>query len=113
MDLNSVLAAVGKMFPNANLNVAVQKAQELITQTPNSLDGARITAQNLGITIQDINELYSKYGNTVRGRAICSMLGTTPEALRDDADMIVGGMVTPSKMSNASQNGQMKFPRLK
>ena len=113
MDVNSVLAAVGKMFPSANLNGAVQKAQEMINQTPNSLDGARATAQKLGITSQAVNDLYNKYGKTMQGRAICGLLGTTPEALKADADMIVGGGQTPIKRpQNASQSGT-RFPRLK
>lgn len=113
MDVNSVLAAVGKMFPSANLNGAVQKAQEMINQTPNSLDGARSTAQKLGITSQAVNEIYNKYGKTMQGRAICSLLGTTPEALKADADMIVGGgQATVKRPQNTAQSGT-RFPRLK
>lgn len=113
MDLNSVLAAVGKMFPSANLNGAVQKAQEMISQTPNSLDGARATAQKLGITSQAVNEIYTKYGNTIQGRALCGLLGTTPEALKADADMIVGGGQKPFQPTRNAQTCATKFPRLK
>lgn len=113
MDLNGVLAAVGKMFPSANLTGAVEKAQEAIRGTANSLDGARATAQKFGITSQAVNEIYNKYGNTMQGRALCSLLGTTPEALKADADMIVGGGQAPIKRpQNAAKSGT-RFPRLK
>lgn len=113
MDLNSVLAAVGKMFPSANLTGAVEKAQEAIKGTANSLDGARATAQKFGITSQAVNEIYNRYGNTVQGRALCGLLGTTPEALKADADMIVGGgQASVKRPQNAAQSGA-RFPRLK
>lgn len=113
MDVNSVLAAVGKMFPSANLNGAVQKAQEAIQGTANSLDGAKATAQKLGLTPNVVNEIYNKYGNTMQGRAICGLLGTTPEALKADADMIVGGWQAPVKRPQNGAQRQSKFPRLK
>lgn len=113
MDINSVLAAVGRMFPSANLNGAVQKAQEAIQGTANSLDGARATAQKFGITPQAVNEIYQKYGNTMQGRAICGLLGTTPEALKADADMIVGGGKAAFMPPQNAKQGAAKFPRLK
>lgn len=113
MDVSSVLASLRKMFPNPKLNEAVQAAQEAISGTPNSLDGARATAQKFGITSQAVNEIYSKYGNTMQGRLVCSILGTTPEALKADADMIVGGGQSTFKPpQNAKQSGS-RFPRLK
>lgn len=113
MNLDSVLVAVGKMFPSANLSGAVQKAQEMINQTPNSLDGARATAQKLGITAQTINDIYSRYGNTMRGKAICGLLGTTPEALKADADMIVGSGQSAFKPAQKAKQSGTRFPRLK
>lgn len=113
MDLNSVLATVGKMFPSANLSGAVQKAQEAIKGTANSLDGARTTAQKMGITSQAVNEFYNRYGKTMQGRAICGLLGTTPEALKADADMIVGSGQTSVKRPQNAVQMQSKFPRLK
>lgn len=113
MDVNSVIAAVGRMFPSVNLNGAVQKAQEAINGTADSLDGVSATARNLGITPQAVNNIYRKYGNTMQGRAICGLLGTTPEALKDDAEKILGGgKKTLQPLQNAPQ-GTTKFPRLK
>ena len=113
MNLENVLATVGKMFPGANLNGAVQKAQEVIRGTTNSLDGARATAQKIGITPQAVNEIYQKYGNTLQGRAVCGLLGTTPEALKADADMIVGGGKSTFSPPENARQGTAKFPRLK
>ena len=81
--------------------------------TANSLDGARATAQKIGITPQAVNEIYRKYGSTIQGRALCGLLGTTPEALKADADMIVGGGETPVTPAPNGKRGMTKFPRLK
>lgn len=113
MNLDNVLAAARKMFPGLNLNEAVQTAQEAISGTPNSLSGARATAQKFGITSQAVNEIYSKYGNTMQGRIVCSILGTTPEALKADADMIVGGGQMPVKRPQSAAQSGTRFPRLK
>lgn len=113
MDLNNVLAAVGRMFPSANLNGAVQKAQEAISGTADSLDDVSATARKLGITPQIVHEIYQKYGNTMQGRAVCGLLGTTPEALKDDAEKMLGGGQMPLKPAQNAQNGIPKFPRLK
>ena len=69
MDLNSVLAAAAKIFPNANLNGAVQEAQEAINGTENSLDGVSAAARRLGITPQAVSDIYRRYGSTMQGRA--------------------------------------------
>lgn len=113
MDVNSVRAALGKMFPGLKLNEAFSAAEQMMQGTPNSLDGARATAQKIGITQQTVNDIYNRFGKTMQGRAICGLLGTTPEALKADADMIVGGGQTPVKRpQNAAQSGT-RFPRLK
>lgn len=113
MELNSVLAAVGKMFPSANLNGAVQKAREALAETTNSLDGARATAKKFGITPQAVNEIYQKYGGTMQGRAVCGLLGTTPEALKADADMILSAGSASARPAQKSKQSTSKFPRLK
>lgn len=113
MDLNSVLAVVEKMFPSANLNGAVEKAQAAISGTKNSLDSVSVTAKNLGITSQAVNEIYRKYGGTMQGRALCGVLGTTPEALKADAEKILGGGQTPFQGAKNVGQGKTKFPRLK
>ena len=113
MNLNSVLAAVGKMFPSINLSGAVQNAQEIVSQTPNSLDGVSAAAKNMGITQKGIDSIFDKYGNTMQAKAICSLLGTTPEALKADADMIVGGGQKPISPSPKVPQSGTRFPRLK
>lgn len=112
MDLNSVLAAVGKMFPSVNLNGAVQKAEQAISGTENSLNGVSNAARSMGLNSGVIQDIYNKYGNTTQARMLCQMMGTTPEALKADADRIVGGSgggFAPTQAKPA----QTKFPRLK
>lgn len=114
MNLDSVLAAVGRMFPSVNLNGAVQKAQEAINGTADSLDGVSATAQKLGLNPQMIEAIYRKYGNTMQGKAICGLLGTTPEALKADAEKILGNGKTSFVSSpQVSKQSKPKFPRLK
>ena len=114
MDAKKVLAALGRMFPSVNLNEAVQKADQAISGTENSLTGVSAAARSLGINAQAVQEIYNKYGNTMQGRMVCQLLGTTPEALKADADRIVGGTGggwTPSAPAN--KPASTKFPRLK
>jgi hypothetical protein len=61
------------------------------------------TAQRLGISPETVNDIYRRYGNTLQAKAVCRILGTTPEALKADADLIIG-----AKPATTS-----KFPRLK
>lgn len=91
----------------------MQKAQEIVSQTPNSLDGVSAAAKNMGITQQGIDSIFDKYGSTMQARAICSLLGTTPEALKEDADRIVGGGQGPLTPSQSPKQGGTRFPRLK
>jgi hypothetical protein len=95
------------MFPQANINGAVTKAQQAINGTSDTLEGVTATAKRLGIDGNMINNIYGRYGNTLQAKAICRALGTTPEALRADANRIVGdgGIV--------AKNATVKFPRLK
>lgn len=109
MDMNTILSAVSKMFPSANLNGAVQKAREIMQGTPDTLSGASSVARQMGIDRAFINDMFNRYGNTMQARTICSMFGTTPEALRKDAEKIVSGSVPPSSQPNNST----RFPRLK
>lgn len=91
----------------------MQTAQEEISGTPNSLDGVSATARRLGITSQAVNDIYRKYGNTMQGRAVCGLLGTTPEALKDDAEKILGGGERPPQTRPSAQKSTSRFPRLK
>lgn len=102
------------MFPSANLSAAVERAQQAINGTADSLDGVSAAARNLGLNAQAVNDIYQRYGGTMQARAICSLLGTTPEALKEDADRIVGGgspqMGPPTQSAPPAST---KFPRLK
>lgn len=113
MNLDNVLAAVGRMFPSANLNGAVQKAQEAISGTADSLDGVSATAQRLGLNRQAVENIYRQYGGTMQARALCSLLGTTPEALKADAEKMLGGSGTTFQPPQNARQGAAKFPRLK
>lgn len=113
MNLNNVLATVGKMFPSANLNEAVQKAEEALSGTANSLDSVSATARRLGLNRQSIEDIYSRFGSTMQGRAVCGLLGTTPEALKADAEKILGGGAMPPAAAHVPQAGTTRFPRLK
>ena len=102
------------MFPSVNLNEAVQKADRAISGTENSLNGVTAAARSLGLNPQIVQEIYTKYGNTMQGRMVCQLLGTTPEALKADADRIVGGAGGGwSPSAPATKTAQTKFPRLK
>ena len=57
MNLDNVLAAVGRMFPSANLKGAVEKAQVAINGTSNILDGVSATAQRLGLNQQMVEDI--------------------------------------------------------
>lgn len=90
----------------------MEKAQQAISGTADSLDGVSAAARGLGLNAQTVNSIYSKYGNTMQARMICRMLGTTPEALKADADKIVGGGSAPAARSGKSAPST-RFPRLK
>jgi hypothetical protein len=104
------------MFPGVNLNGAVEKAQKAIVGTADTLDSAGATARGLGINSATINSIYNQYGNTLQARAVCKMLGTTPEALKADADRLIGGQTGQRRTladSHGQSNTQTRFPRLK
>ena len=115
MDLNAVLAAVTKMFPQADISAAIQKAQGILAGTPDSIDGARKAAANAGLSRDAVESIYNRYGRSVKARTVCSLLGTTPEALRDDALSIVSSGVGEKPAGFAQKPGSTgkKFPRLK
>lgn len=81
-------------------------------ETPDTLSGASSVAQQMGIDRAFINDMFNRYGNTMQAKAICSMFGTTPEALKKDAEKIVGGFASPS-VPSAQANNSTRFPRLK
>nr|DAJ02078.1 MAG TPA: Thylakoid formation protein [Caudoviricetes sp.] len=50
----------------------------------------------------------------MQAKALCGLLGTTPEALRSDANKILGGAQNASQAPQKSKAGHStKFPRLK
>lgn len=114
MDLKQIIAAAARMFPSADLQGAATKAEQAISGTADTLEGVQSTARRLGIDPGIADSLYSRYGRTMQAKALCGLLGTTPEALRSDANKILGGA---QNASQAPQNGKTgrstKFPRLK
>lgn len=86
MDLKQIIAAASRMFPSADLQNAVQKAEQAISGTADTLEGVQSTARRLGIDPNIANSLYARYGKTMQAKALCGLLGTTPEALRSDAN---------------------------
>lgn len=119
MDMNAILQNLAKMFPSVNLGQAVNKAQEALNGVPDTLEGVTKAAANLGIDKNFIQKFYTKYGNTNQARIVCGMLGTTPEALKADAERIVGSensaQTQPRNTNGANTSGTVskKFPRLK
>jgi hypothetical protein len=83
-----------------------------MTGTADSLDGVGATAKRLGLDASTINNIYQQVGKTTQAKAVCSLLGTTPEALKADAERIVGGHDV-SGNSGVRQSSQTRFPRLK
>lgn len=100
------------MFPSANLGEAVQKANQAIQGTQDNLSDVSRVANSMGINKTMIDSVFQKYGNTMQAKALCSMLGTTPEALKKDAETIVGGG-SQNVPNNPVQNTSKRFPRLK
>ena len=119
MDMSAILQNLAKMFPSVNLGQAVNKAQEAMVGVPDTLDGVTMAAAKLGIDKNFVQKFYTKYGNTNQARMVCGMLGTTPEALKADAERIVGvgkGVQTQPENANSANNSgaiSRKFPRLK
>ena len=74
----------------------------------------RIAAEQLTIDPNIANSLYARYGKTMQAKALCGLLGTTPEALRSDANKILGGAQNGSQTPQKGKTGgSTKFPRLK
>ena len=117
MDLNQALAMIGRMFPSVDLSAAVKQAQKALQGAPNNLQGASQVASSMGINQAAIDAIYNKYGRSIQARTICGILGTTPEAIKADADNIIGGVqpgkadaFTAPKMGTGTAS--RKFPRL-
>ena len=103
MELNEILAVVSKMFPNTNVRDAVEKAQQMLPkQIPNDFKEAQKIAKQIGLDSSMAQSIYEKYGKSVQARTICSMLGATPEALKEDAEKLLG-----------AETENKRFPRLK
>lgn len=91
----------------------MQEAQEAINGTENSLDGVSAAAHRLGITPQAVSDIYRRYGSTMQGRAVCGLLGTTPEALKADVEKMLGGGRVSFQPPQNRGGSAAKFPRLK
>lgn len=92
----------------------MQKAEQAISGTADTLEGVQSTSRRLGIDPNIANSLYARYGKTMQAKALCGLLGTTPEALRSDANKILGGAQNGSQPPQKGKaGGSTKFPRLK
>lgn len=92
----------------------MDRAQSAIKGTPDTLEGVQQAAQRLGIDARVVDSLYSRYGRTAQARALCGLLGTSPEALKADADKIISGAQNRAQTpQNAKAGASAKFPRLK
>lgn len=112
MNINALVQAASKMFPNAKVSEALNQAQQMTSGAGNNLDSVAGAAQKIGLNANFIQQFYSKFADTPQAKMICGMLGTSPEALRDDAmRMVNGGNGIPSTGKPAT--GMKKFPRLK
>lgn len=107
MDMSQILMMVRNMFPNSNIDNVIQKAQGIIQGTPDNLQSVSAVAKSVGIDQNSINNIFQRYGNTTQARMLCSMLGTTPENLKRDAESIVGASGISRDVTST------KFPRLK
>ncbi len=88
----------------------MEKAQEAINGTADSLDGVSATARKLGLNRQMVEDIYRKYGSTMQGRAVCGLLGTTPEALKADAERMLGGGSAPFQPPPERPAGHKQIP---
>lgn len=114
MDMSKILSAVSRMFPSADLQKAAQEAEQAISGTADTLEGVQAAAHRLGLDAGVADAIYKRYGRTMQARAICGLLGTTPEALKADADKILTQSTTwHSSAKNSQQGSKTKFPRLK
>lgn len=115
LDVNAIMGAVSRMFPSANLSGVMQRAQNAIQGTPDTLEGAAQAAQRLGLNPQIVNDIFNKYGNTMQAQAICRMMGTTPAALKADADKLFQhtAPTTSPAAQPMTRQSTTKFPRLK
>ena len=77
------------------------------------VDGTDIYQTDYAGNRQMVEDIYRKYGSTMQGRAVCGLLGTTPEALKADAERMLGGSSAPFQPPQNARQGTSRFPRLK
>ncbi len=111
-----ILSQLMKMFPgNQNeIQEAVKRASQAVQGATD--DQAGDIARNFGITEQGINELYNRYGSNPMAKTLLSLVGTSPEQLKQQGLNIVksGGVNRPQSSNKSSSNSNKpKFPRLK
>lgn len=92
----------------------MSRAEKAISGTPDTLEGVQATAQRLGIDARVVDSIFNRYGRTMQAKMVCGLLGTTPEALKADADKILGGAQKRAQPpQNAKAGASARFPRLK
>lgn len=84
----------------------------MIGTIPNDVNSARDKVHQLGISPDFVRGFYNRYGHSSQAKMICNFLGTSPEAMRDDAMNLVGGS-SASTQNGAKSTQSTKFPRLK
>lgn len=103
MNIQEIIALTSKMFPGSDIAGALNKAKEMLPATlPDNLQDAQRIAKQIGLDSSMAKNIYEKYGKSVQARTLCSMLGTTPEALKADAEKLLG-----------AEEENRRFPRLK
>ncbi len=114
---DQIAESLKQKFPNVNIDGAIKEAQD-------TLQGADLSKpadllKSKGITNDAINGIYNKYGKTMKGKAILAMMGTSPEAVRDQALNLLDGKAPQvnsrgrqSKPANSGGN-RIRFPKLK
>ena len=110
---NSILNGVKNLFPGVNLDKAINQANQAL-QGKNESDAPAIL-QSVGVTENGINNLYNKYGNDMKARAVLALVGTSPDKLRQQALGLLSGNSTHAigDPHVAAPNPMRKYPRLK
>lgn len=84
----------------------------MIQGTGNDLESVKRKANEIGLNSGFVNSVYQKYAGTPQAKMICRILGTSPDAILDDALNIVGSSSGSVRVQNSPKTTP-KFPRLK
>lgn len=109
----AILDSVKNLFPGVNLDSAINQANQAL-QGKTDADAPSIL-KSVGVTEQGINNIYNKYGNNMKARAILAMAGTSPDQLKQQALGMISGSTAPTPKSSITPTTCLlnKYPRLK